>query len=117
VIPPRSDGPPLVLPHFTRSILLRSLLTWAFVRAAASAGTAAVEAALRLPPGNPLAISPFAALFVVAVVSAAGWVFARRRNEDLFLLTRGYGRVRQMATIAAPAVVLEAAIALLLVAA
>lgn len=116
MIPSRSGGPPLVLPHFTRSILLRSLLTWAFVRAAATAGTSAVEAALHLPPGNPLAISPFAALFVVAVVGAAGWIFARRRNEDLFLLTLGYGRVRQMATIAAPAAVLEAAIALALAA-
>lgn len=110
--PPRSGAPPLVLPHFTRSILVRSLLTWGFVRAAATAGTAAVEAALRLPPSNPLAISPYAVLLVVAVVCAAGWVTARRRNEDLFLLSLGYGRARQMGRIAAPAVAIEAAIAL-----
>jgi hypothetical protein len=114
VIPRRAGGPGLFIPHFTRAILTRSLLTWAFVRAAAIAGTLAVEGALHLPPGDPLAISPFAALFVVAVVGAAGWVSARRRNEDLFLLTLGYGRARQMAMIAAPAVVLEAAIALAL---
>jgi len=116
VSPPRSGAPPLVLPHFTRSILARSLLVWAFVRAAAVAGTAAAEAALRLPPSNPLALSPYAALLVVAVVCAAGWVFARRRNEDLFLLTLGYGRARQMGMIAAPALVVEAAIALALAA-
>ena len=109
---PRTDAPVLVLPHFTASILVRSLVTWGFVRAAAVAGTSAVEAALHIPPSNPLHISPFAALFVVAVVGAAGWVSARRRNEDTFLLCLGYGRARRMGTIVAPAALLEVAIAL-----
>jgi hypothetical protein len=115
VTPPRADAPVVVLPHFTRSILVQSLVTWMFVRTAAMAATVAAEDALYLAPSNPLWLSPFAALFVVAVVGAAGWVSARRRNEDTFLLCLGYGRARQMAMTVAPVVLLEAAIAVAMV--
>jgi hypothetical protein len=30
---------------------------------------------------------------VVAVVAAIGWVFARLRNEELFLVSLSYGRL------------------------
>lgn len=106
---PRIAGAWIIIPHFTRSILLRSLLTWAFVRAAATFATAAAEGALRVEDANPLAISPFAALLVVAIVGAVGWLSARRRNEDAFLLCLGIGRARQLATMVAPAALLELA--------
>ena len=41
---PRSGGPPLVLPHFTRSILARALLVWAVTRGMATVASAAQEA-------------------------------------------------------------------------
>jgi hypothetical protein len=112
VTPPRrADAPIPILPHFTRSILVRSLVTWGFVRAAAVVATSSVERTMHMAPSNPLHLTPLAALFVVAVVGAAGWVSARRRNEDTFLLCLGYGRARQLGTIVAPAALLEAAIA------
>lgn len=105
---------PLVVPHVTRSTVVRSLLTWAFVRAAAGAGMGAAEAAVGLAPGNPLRLNPAAALFVLAIVAVAGAVSARKRNEDTFLLCLGYGPARQLATIVAPAAVAELAMAALL---
>jgi hypothetical protein len=105
----RPSGARIIIPHFTRSIVTRSLLAWAFVRAAATFATAAAEGALRVEDANPLAISPFAALLVVAIVGAVGWVSARRRNEDAFLLCLGVSRARQLGTIIAPAALLELA--------
>lgn len=110
---PRVGGARIILPHFTRSTVTRSLLTWAFVRVAVTAGMGAAEAAVGLPPGNPLRLTPVAALLVVAVVGVVGWVSARRRNEDTFLLCLGYSRARQLATIAAPAALLELLIAVM----
>jgi hypothetical protein len=102
----------ILLPHFTSSILLRSLLAWAFVRAAVTAGSAALAGALRLPtPANPLRISPLAVLLVLGVVGVLGWVSARRRNEDLFMLCLGYGRPRLLSTFVLPAALAELAIA------
>jgi hypothetical protein len=109
--PPRAHAPVPILPHFTASILVRSLVMWGFVRAVAVAATASVERTMHVAPSNPLHLTPLAALFVVAVVGAAGWIAARRRNEDTFLLCLGYGRARQMGMIVAPAALLEAAIA------
>ena len=106
--PPSADRRVLVIPHFTRSILVRSLVTWAFVRVAASAVMRHVEAAAGLPPGDPLRLNLVAALLVIVIVGVVGWVSARRRNEDLFLLCLGCGRARQMATVVAPAALLEA---------
>lgn len=102
---PPSRGPRLILPHFTRSIVTRSLVAWLFVRTAASAARGIAGAGQ-----NPLHISPAAALFVVGVVAAVGWVGARRANEDAFLLCLGYGPHRQLAMHAAPALLLEAAL-------
>lgn len=109
----RTDGPLVALPHFTRSMVTRAVLVWAFVRVAATAAMGGTEAALHLPPSNPLRLNPAAALFVVAMVGAAGWVSARRRNEDAFLLALGYGPARRCATFAAPAALLELAMAIL----
>jgi hypothetical protein len=103
---------PLILPHFTWSTVVVSLVTWAFVRVAATAAMAHAAASIGLPLGNPLRLNPVAVLLVIAVVGVVGWVSARRRNEDLFLLCLGYGRGRQLATIVAPAVLLEVAIAI-----
>ena len=97
----------ILLPRFTRSLLARSLLAWAFVRVlATAAGSAGVA-----PPPNPLQLVPWAAVLVVATVGVAGWVSARRRNEELFLLSLGYGRVRLLATIVALPALLELVIA------
>jgi hypothetical protein len=112
-VTPISDGPVVILPHFTRSMVMRAVLAWAFVRLATTGATRAAEAALHLPPSDPLRLNPAAALFVVAVVGAAGWVSARRRNEDAFLLALGYGPARRWATFLAPPALLELAIATL----
>lgn len=104
--------PPLILPHFTRSILTRSLAAWAFTRVAATAATAAVSGMLQTAPAHPLRLNPVAALLVIAVVAGAGWVSMRKRNEDTFLLCLGYGRPRQMAMFAGPAAALELLLAI-----
>ena len=108
-----SDGPVVILPHFTRSIVTRAVLAWAFVRIAATAATGAAEASLHLPPTNPLHLAPGATLFVIAIVGAAGWVSARQRNEDAFLLALGYGPARRWATFLAPPALLELAMGFL----
>ena len=81
-----SGGARFILPHFTWSTVVGSLVTWMFVRVAATAGMASVAASVGLPPGNPLRLNPVAALLVIGVVAVVGWVSARRRNEDIFLL-------------------------------
>lgn len=102
-------GPKLILPHFTRSIVTRSLVVWLFVRVAATVVAGALPDGAG-EPASPLRISPFAALYVVGIVAAVGWVGARIGNEDTFLLCLGYGRGRQMAMHAAPALLVELAI-------
>ena len=105
--PRRARGPRVILPHFTRSMVTRSFVVWLFVRAAATA----VEAANGLGAAeDPLRISPFAALYVVGIVTIGGWAGARISNEDAFLLCLGYSRRRQMAMHAAPALLLELAV-------
>lgn len=104
---PRSGRPPLILPHFTRSILTRSLLVWVVTRGVATAASAAVAGEVGIEPADPLRIPLLAVLLVLALVAGAGWVEARRRNEDTFLLCLGYGRARQMATIVGPFAVVE----------
>ena len=100
----------ILLPHFTRSILVRSLLAWVFFRGLAAAGSAALSAALGMPPPDPLRLDPRAALLVLAVAGVLGWVSARRTNLDLFLLALGYGRARLLATIVLPPALAELAI-------
>lgn len=109
--PPR---PPLVLPHFTRSILARSLAAWGLTRVAATAATAAAAGMLQTAAAHPLRLNPVAALLVIAVVLGVGWVSMRRRNEDTFLLCLGYGRARQMAMFAGPAAAIELLLAVAL---
>jgi len=101
----------IFLPHFTSSIVARSLVSWAFVRALVTVGSSALEGALRLaPPDHPLRIAPVAVLAVLAIVAVLGRVSARRRNEDLFLLSLGYGRARLFATMLVPITLAELAI-------
>ena len=99
-----------LLPHFTLSILARSLMAWGFVRLIVALGKAAVENAMELPPTHPLLLEPVAALLVAVMVSAAGWVYLRRRNEDLFLLCLGYDRGPVLALLVLPLLALEAAV-------
>ena len=117
-----------LLPHFTRSILTRTLMAWGFVRLIVSFGKAAVEDAMELPPTHPLELEPVAALLVAVMVSAAGWVYLRRRNEDLFLVSAagwvylrrrnedlfllclGYDRGLVLALLALPVLALEVAV-------
>lgn len=104
----------ILLPHFTRALLVRSLLAWLFVRALITLGSAALRGALQLPaPHHPLLLSPGAALLLAATVGAAGWVYARRNNEDVFLLGLGYGRARLLALLALPPLLLEVALGVL----
>ncbi|HET7461102.1 MAG TPA: hypothetical protein VFJ82_07630 [Longimicrobium sp.] len=110
----RSIRLPLVVPHFTRWMVLRSLLTWLFVRGAATAGIGAAAAAVGLPPANPLRLNPVAALVVIAIVAVAGTVWARKRNEDTFLLCLGHSRARQLATLLAPVAAAELVMAVVL---
>jgi hypothetical protein len=107
-----SGGAPFILPHFTWSTVVGSLVTWVFVRVAVTAVMVWVAASIRVPLGNPLRLNPAAALLVIAAVGVVGWVSARRRNQDLFLLCLGYGRGRQLATIVVPPVLLEVAVAI-----
>ena len=100
----------VLLPHFTRSILVRSLLAWGFVRLVVAFGKAAVEKAMELPATHPLELVPPAALLVVVMVSATGWVYLRRRNEDLFLTCLGYDRARVLAVLVLPVLALEVAV-------
>jgi hypothetical protein len=98
-----------LLPHFTWPILVRSLMAWGFVRLIVAFGKAAVEDAMELPPTHPLELEPVAALLVVVMVSATGWVYLRRRNEDLLFLCLGYDRGPVLALLALPVLALEVA--------
>jgi len=105
----RAGRLPFIIPHFTRSIVTRSLVAWLFVRAAATVAAGGLPDAAGAA-ASPLRISPSAALYVVGIVAAVGWVGARMANEDTFLLCLGYGRGRQIAMHAAPALLVELAI-------
>jgi|GEM_PF-3256927 len=105
----RAGGRPFIIPHFTRTLVTRSLVTWLFVRAAATVAASGLPGA-GSAEASPLRISPFAAIYVVGIVAAVGWVGARISNEDTFLLCLGYGRRRQMAMHTAPALLAEVAI-------
>jgi hypothetical protein len=98
----------IILPHFTPPIIVRSLVSWAFVRFLAG-----MAGSVLAPPGaNPFQLVPWAAAVVVAAAGAMGWVSARRRNEDIFLLSLGYGRARMLAMMMAPAALAEVALSL-----
>ena len=99
-----------ILPHFTRSIVIRSLLAWGFVRLIVALGKAAVEKAAELPPTHPLELFPAAALLVIVMISATGWVYLRRRNEDLYLMCLGYDRAAVLALLVLPVLALEVAV-------
>ncbi len=98
----------ILLPHFTRSLLLRSLPAWAFVRVLAMFVAAALPGA---DTENPLRLVPWAMLAVVATTGCVVWLSARQRNEERFLLSLGYGRARLVATGALPALLVELAVA------
>jgi hypothetical protein len=100
----------VLLPHFTRAILGRTLLAWGFVRFIVALGKAAVEEAAELPRTHPLELVPAAALVVVLVITVAGWAYLRRYNQDLFLLCLGYDRAAIAAMLVGPLVVLELAV-------
>lgn len=102
----------IILPHFTRALVTRSAATWAFARVVVAAGNAVAAAAVHLPPSPPWRVTPLAAAAIVALVTAAGWIEARRWNEERFFLVLGLGRLRLLATLAFPAIVGEAALAL-----
>jgi hypothetical protein len=98
----------ILLPHFTRSLVARSLVIWLFLRVCERVARAYVEGKLGGPAsGHPLLISPRGALLLIAAVVVVGLADARRRNEDAFLLCLGYGRGRLIATIALPAALVE----------
>lgn len=98
----------ILLPHFTRSLVARSLLTWLFLRVCAGAASMFVAGELGgSAPGHPLLLSPRAALLLIAAVVVVGLVSVRRRNEDAFLLCLGYGRSRVIGTIALPVALVE----------
>ena len=99
-----------ILPWFTRSIVVRSLLAWGFVRLIVALGKAAAEQAAELPHTHPLELVPAAALLVIVMISATGWVYLRRRNEDLWLMCLGYDRAGVLALLVLPVLALEVAV-------
>ncbi|HEX6748862.1 MAG TPA: hypothetical protein VF092_16305 [Longimicrobium sp.] len=98
----------ILLPHFTRSLLLRSLLAWAFMRVLAMFVAAALPGAA---DANPLRLVPWAMLAVVATTGCVVRLSARQRNEERFLLSLGYGRARLIATAVFLPLLVEMAIA------
>ena len=100
----------VLLPHFTRAILARTLLAWGFVRFIVALGKAAAEDAAELPRTPPLELVPSAALVVVLVITVAGWAYLRRYNQDLFLLCLGYERAAILGILLVPVLLLELAV-------
>ena len=99
-----------LLPHFTRAHLLRAVALWVAVRLCVAAiSMVAAGLAERPPPPHPFAVTHAAAVLVIAIVAAAGWVFAHLRNEDLFLMSLGYGRLRPALVSAVAPLLLEIA--------
>ena len=100
----------MLLPHFTRAVVFRAVAAWGFLRLC-MAGISIFAAALarRPPPEEPFLVTPGTAILVVGAVAATGALFARVRNEDLFLVSLGYGRLRTVALSAAVTVLLELA--------
>ncbi len=101
-----------ILPWFTRSIVVRSLLAWGFVRLIVAIGKAAAEEAAGLPLSHPLELVPSAALLVIVTISVAGWAYVRRRNEDLYLMCLGYDRAAVLGLLVLPVLALEVLVGL-----
>ena len=104
----------LPAPHFARAILLRSLVIWVGVRAAASGAKNAIPADLSLPPESPFALSPLGATGVLVTVVTLVLLDAGRRHELLFLANLGVGRVAVGGLAASAAGVAELLIAMAL---
>jgi hypothetical protein len=100
----------ILLPHFTRAVVLRSVLTWLVLRAAAAGGTVATAGSLGLQTPHALLLSPRVVILLLTVATAVGWIYAHRYNEDRFLLSLGYTRARLIATMLLPLIVLECGI-------
>ena len=75
-------------PHpFLRAILLRSVVIWIGVRAAASLGTLMLP--FRIAGQNPYSISPAAVIVVVLMTAALTRLDCDRHNETVFLANLG----------------------------
>lgn len=46
-------------------------------------------------------LSPAAVIMLLMVVAGIGWVYMRRRGEDRFLLSLGFGRINSITTLLA----------------
>jgi hypothetical protein len=102
----------MIVRHFTRSILVQTLLVYVVLRAWITAGGLAMaEVAGAEPLPHPLFLSPLAALVLVLIVGAVGWVYLRRRNQDLLFANLGYGRGYTLALLFGPITLSEALLA------
>jgi hypothetical protein len=79
--------------HFTRAILLRSLVIWVGVRAAATGAKNAIPPDLAMPRVSPWELTPAGSVGVVVVVVVLVLLDAARRHELLFLANLGVKRV------------------------
>lgn len=106
----------ILLPHFTRALVIRSFFTWLVLRMIAVAGTIMVTESLSGGRVSaPILLSPSAILILILSVTASGWIYMRLRNEDRFLLSLGFGPIRQITTLLIVPILAEISILLVLV--
>lgn len=92
---------------FLRSILLRTALVWAFVRAVATGAAASLEAS-----GVGTGLGPAAAVPILLVVVLVVYGDLHRRREVQFLRNLGVGPVGMLVPVVILAVALEVALVL-----
>lgn len=102
----------ILLPHFSRFLLIQSLLAWVVVRAAVTLATAAADPVRGAGvEAHPLRLPLPALILMLAALAGVLWAFARRFNLDVLLLALGYSRGRIALALVTPPLVIEVVIA------
>ena len=105
--------PVILLPHFTSALLARSFFTWLVLRLVTMGGSMVIAQMHGIAEIASFAtLSPAAVLALLVVVTGIGRVYMRRRGEDRFLLSLGFGRLPQISTLLAAPVTGELCILL-----
>ena len=95
----------LPAPFFVRAFLWRTFVIWAVLKLVVTAGARGIERGLPLP--EALQLTPVGMLAMIGVVCAVILIDARRRNELLFLGNMGVARFTIGALAAAPVLIAE----------